>query len=385
MTDDEKSLTLDGLTGKNVISILISFGIIGVCVYLTGHYTQTHFPDGLGNESTLCNINQYFTCSHATKSNASSLFGVPVSFLGMLVGFSFLLGSIFPSREFERTNSFISKVNVLGVLLFLVYSLVELGSLCPMCTVFYALSLIQAFIYFKFGVNSFKPDAKYFVIIGGVFLIGAGIVKNHYNDKKVKQEIMKSQIVNSYFSLDEYKDFDMVSPYKIMTSTENFKDAPIQISVFSDFECPFCAVLAEALGKFKTKYAGQMNIQYFFYPLDNKCNKNIKRKFHDYACDAAMVAGCDPAKFAKVHDEIFKDQKDLSIKMLERIQEENGMTDCIKNSPAKAFITKAIEGAERIKLKSTPTLLINGRKIEGSLPADQFDSIFKAILEKAKK
>ncbi len=383
MSEQNKSLTLDGLTGRNLLSIFVSIAIIATCIYLTGHYTETHFPNGLGGESTLCNINNFFTCSHATKSVASNIMGVPVSFLGMLVGFFFLFGAIFPSKEFEATNSFISKVNLIGILFFFIYSLVELGALCPMCTLFYVLSGIQAFLFWKYGVPSFKPDIKILSILAVITLAGSGIVWNHYSEKRLKQEIMKDQIVNSFFSLDEYKEFKMESPYKILTSTENFNDAPIRVSVFSDFECPFCGVLAEQVEKFKEKYKGKMNIQYFFYPLDNKCNKNIKRKFHDYACDAAMVAGCDESKFLAVHDAIFKDQKNLSTSMLNEIQKENGLSGCIENSKAKDFITKAIEAAEIIKLQSTPTLLINGRKIEGSLPEDQFDSIFNAILSKA--
>jgi len=207
MTDKEKSLTLNGLTGINVLSILTSIAIIGTCIYLISHYTQTHFPDGLGGESSLCNINDYFTCSHATKSRASNVLGIPVAFFGMMVGFFFLFGSIFPSKEFEKTNSFISKINITGVVLFFGYSLISLGSLCPMCTLFYGLSIIQAFLFYKFGINSYKPDFKILSVLTLIFIGSSAIVWNHYQDKKIKQQIMKDQIINSFNALEEYKNF----------------------------------------------------------------------------------------------------------------------------------------------------------------------------------
>jgi hypothetical protein len=62
-------------------------------------------------------------------------------------------------------------------------------------------------------------------------------------------------------------------------------------------------VVAEQMPELVRRYGNKINIQYFFYPLDHKCNSNIKNKFHENACDAAMVAACDDKKFAKVNDD----------------------------------------------------------------------------------
>src|SRR5690606_33581738 len=89
------------------------------------------------------------------------------------------------------------------------------------------------------------------------------------------------------------------SPYKIHMATENFADAPVRISVFSDFQCPFCKLVSEQIPDLARGYEDKVNIQYLFYPLDNACNPELKREMHRFACKAAYLAACDKEKFVE--------------------------------------------------------------------------------------
>lgn len=378
----KKSLTLNGLTTPNVINLLMGLGIIGLTIYLTSYFFDAHFPAGIAGNKGMCDLNSFFTCSGATLSPVSNLFGIPVAFFGLIFGISIVVGTIFPSENFERTNKLISVINLPGILFFLIYSLTALGTLCPMCTLYYVLSGISAFLYFKYGVDGFSPGAKVLSILAVVTIAGSVLLSNHYHDKKERFSKINQQIVEQYKILEDLGPVQVNSPYYIVEA----QNAPIQMTVFSDFECPFCSILSEQLEKMKNepKYKGKLNIQYMFYPLDNFCNPGIKRKFHEYACKAAYVAACDAQKFVNVHDDIFHNQKSLDDDLLTSLEKKYGLKDCINNQAAKDFVASSIQEGDRLGLNSTPTIFLNGRKIEGSIPNKQFYAIFDYILEQSK-
>ncbi len=191
---------------------------------------------------------------------------------------------------------------------------------------------------------------------------------------------MSSSVVQQYRSLPNLGEPDQESDYKIHMATEKWLDAPLRLVVFSDFECPFCKVVSEQLPDFINRYKSKINIQYMFYPLDNKCNANMERPMHRNACDAAAVAACDAKKFHEVHDEIFENQAKLGSGALQDIMKKHGLTNCIGNPDLNTKIIVAINQGTKFNLKSTPTMILNGKKIEGSIPTPQFFAIMDDIL-----
>jgi protein-disulfide isomerase/uncharacterized membrane protein len=378
--DQKKGLTLNGMTGMNFLFILNAVAMIGVSIYLTTHFYNTLYPTTLGGQGSLCDLSSFFNCDAATYSKASNLMGIPTSFFGIIMGVIFLFTSLMPSENSEKTASALSKYNFIGCLVLFVFSLVVLGSLCPFCTVYYVLSGIAAYLLWKGGLNSWVPDFKG-LIAWGVILIASGFGFSQYtaSKEKLKSDLNKS-IVSQFRSLPVIGEPAVESPFKIHMATKNFADAPIRIAVFSDFECPFCKVVAEQMPEFTRRYGDKINIQYFFYPLDAKCNSNVKSRMHENACDAAMIAACDEKKFLKVHDEIFEKQGELKGGGLRAIAEKHGLENCINDENKNKVIT-LINAATQFNLRSTPTIIVNGKKIEGSIPSNQFFAIFDDILE----
>ena len=135
--EQRKSLTLNGLSGLNFLFILNAAVMVGVSIYLSSHFYSTLYPTQLGEAKTLCDINNFFNCNAATYSPVSNVMGVPIAFFGIVVGLFFLVASLMPSENMERTASAVSKYNFVGCVALFIYSLVALGSLCPFCTVYY--------------------------------------------------------------------------------------------------------------------------------------------------------------------------------------------------------------------------------------------------------
>jgi protein-disulfide isomerase/uncharacterized membrane protein len=379
--EKKKSLTLNGMTGINFLFILNAVAMIGVGIYLTTHFYNTLYPTQLGAGKTLCDISNFFNCDAATYSKLSNLAGIPISFFGVIMGLMFVFTSLMPSEAMEKTASAFAKYNFIGCVALFVFSIGALGSLCPFCTVYYALSGLAAFLLWKYGNNSWAPDIKVTAAWGGIVLVGAFFMYQHTASKEDVRSKLNSSIVEQYRKLAFLGDPKEESPFKIYMATEKFADAPIRISIFSDFECPFCKVVADQMPELIRRFPKQINIQYFFYPLDAKCNSNVKSRFHENACDAAFIAACDEKKFAEVHDEIFAEQEKLKGGALAEIAKKNSLETCLNNEEVKNKVIKLINQADQYNLKSTPTIIVNGKKIEGTIPSNQFFAIFEDLLQ----
>lgn len=383
--EQKKSLTLNGMTGLNFLFIMNAAAMIGVSLYLTTHYYDTLFPTQLGAAGSICNLSNFFNCDAATYSKLSNIAGVPIAFFGMIIGLLFIFSALMPSEAMEKTANAFSKYNFIGCIALFIFSLVALGSLCPFCTVYYVLSGIAFFLLRKGGLNTWIPDFKVTGVWGGIALVGAFLMFQHTSGKEDLRSKLNTSIVKQFNNMSSVGDPVPESPYKIHMSTATFAEAPIRITVFSDFECPFCKVVAEQMPALIRRYPGKINIQYLFFPLDAKCNSNVKGRFHEYACDAAYLAACNEKKFAEVHDDIFANQDKLKSGALVDLAKKHGGENCIADEANKNKVIAAINGATQFNIKSTPTIILNGKKIEGTIPNGQFFAIFDDILSNAKK
>jgi protein-disulfide isomerase/uncharacterized membrane protein len=387
----KKSLTMEGMSIPNAINVLCSVSIIGICIYLTNYFFASHFPAGIGGGSGICDISSFFTCSGATLSPVSNILGTPVAFFGLISGLIYLAGVIFPSENMEKTSAFIAYLNIPGIVFFFLYSLIALGTLCPLCTAYYVLSLGVAFLHYKHGANEWKsPSPKILGVWVVITIIGAGFFSSHYSDKLVIKKKLVQDVISQFNTLAKIGDPELQSPYLLAKGAENFKDSKIRLSVFSDFECPYCGIVSKQIhdmivsDEFQSKYKGKVSIAYYFYPLDQSCNPGIKRKFHEFACKAAMIAGCEADKFIAVHNYIFENQKSLSDEFLKSTVNKFGLKNCFKKSATGTFIGKSVRQGDDLGVASTPTLILNGLKIEGVIPNEQFFAIFDSILAEKK-
>ncbi|MBY0517885.1 MAG: thioredoxin domain-containing protein [Bacteriovoracaceae bacterium] len=379
---DKKGLTLQGMTSQHAVHILVAILMIGTGVYLTSHYYSTLYPTTLGGSSTLCDVSAFWNCDVATHSPVAAIAGVPIAFFGLLNGIMLLAASIFPNPAMEKTCSAVSKYNAMGTIALLGYSLVALGGLCPVCSLYYVLSWISCFLFIRYGLNEWMPDLKVTAIAAVITIAGGAGFNQYTSTRATKQLTITTQVIDQYKKLADYGDPENASPYRVHSSTENFQDAPIRVSVFSDFQCPFCKMVAEQMPQLARRYEGKINIQYFFYPLDSACNPNVKSAMHEFACSAAMLAACNTKNFASIHDEIFAAQEKLNFETLKAIAEKNGLSECFTKQSTRDAVLTSMNAATKFNLRSTPTIIINGKKIEGSIPNPQFFAIFDEILKK---
>ena len=363
-----------------IVIFILSAMMIGFSLYLTQHYFDLRFPTGLESKS-LCNVNQFFNCDKTTLSLFGNVFGVPIALFGAIIGSLLLAGLIFKNENYERSIYFTLAINFIGCVLLFSYSLFVLRGLCPFCTLYYIVSGI-VFLYFFRKSKTMKPSLPFLISFAVIVLAISGMVKMNVDTKAKAQREISTDLIKQYYSLPNLGEPKIASEYKIATAV----NAPIRMIIFSDFECPACKLLSELVPLLASRYNGKIEIQYFYYPLDNSCNPSMERPLHQYACKAAFAASCMPLQdFSKVHDEIFHNQDKFETGFLDQFIKTNKLEKCVADPKTKEKVVALIKAADPFNIRSTPSYLINGVKIEGALPPDQMYSIMDEILKRAGK
>ena len=162
--------------------------------------------------------------------------------------------------------------------------------------------------------------------------------------------------------------------------TKGNPDALITIVEYTDFQCPFCSKARNSLDEVEKNYGDKVRIVFKNLPLD----------FHKQAFLAAEAALCglDQKKFWEMEKKLFENQQGLMPEQLPEHAKAVGMDvgkfeACLKEHKYKAHVEKDMAGAAKIQATGTPAFFINGRKIGGARPFDDFKKIIDEELPKA--
>ena len=148
--------------------------------------------------------------------------------------------------------------------------------------------------------------------------------------------------------------------------------APVTIVLFSDFQCPFCARVGPTLEEAQRTYGDKVRIVWKHQPLG----------FHPNALPAAKAAEAarEQGKFWQMHDRLFASQRELSPDAYDRFARELGLDlrrfqESIRSGKGQARIEDDQRLAARIGAQATPTMFVNGEKVEGAVPFATLKSV----------
>jgi len=157
-------------------------------------------------------------------------------------------------------------------------------------------------------------------------------------------------------------------------------DAKVTIVEYSDFQCPFCSrgyqILEEQV---MTEYDGKVRLFFKHLPL---------KTIHPWAEGAALATECAGDQsgdgFWKMYHAIFKSQRELNPDNLKAKVtdfaksaglDEGKFTQCYDGKTALPRVEKDLAEAAALGANSTPTFFINGRRLEGAQPLENFKAI----------
>lgn len=165
--------------------------------------------------------------------------------------------------------------------------------------------------------------------------------------------------------------------------TLGWADAPVTVSVYSDFQCPFCRRAAlEVVPALKTNYLAAGKAKLIF--------KNFAF-LGDESTWAAEAAACaaDQNRFWDYHDKLFEEQRGentgaFKVENLKRFAREIGLNGgefdtCFDEGKYTGQIADEISEAERRGLNSVPTFFVGETGVQYSSFEAASPSIGEAI------
>lgn len=386
----KRMLTMNGVRLPRILSFVSGLGMMAAAILTIRHFFIANYPESIF-QGSFCDISAFFNCDASVFSSLSQIMGVPLGFFGLIVGALVALGALFPSEDFEKTNTFIGLLNGLGVIGLLAYSVFVLRSLCLFCSGYYLFALLSLFLFWRFGLGRFRPSIKMLATFACITVLGAYGMIAYHDARRDAQAAAVMRVVNQYFELPEVGDPSFISPYWTARATDVFEEAPIRIVEYVDFLCPDCLFLTQQLDRLKAEFEGKINIAFQFFPLEARCNAVVDKDLHPGACELSYIAAYDPALFQVIHDEIFLNFNTArSPEWRRELAQRYGVEEAL-NDPYTQNIVQTIinTGAEYEKtsdrfahgIRSTPTMIINGRMVIGTLPDEHLRAIFQALVE----
>ena len=159
----------------------------------------------------------------------------------------------------------------------------------------------------------------------------------------------------------------------------------VTIVAYSDYECPFCARIEPTLDELLERYGDDLRLIHRHNPLD----------YHTYAMPAAMAASEAYAQkgnegFWAMHRLLFENQRSLDTATLEKLAKTVGLdVDRFKKALSrknhKAAIEKQRASAQSYGATLTPSFYVNGIRLRGAHPLEEFVRIVDEEKARAQK
>ncbi len=131
-------------------------------------------------------------------------------------------------------------------------------------------------------------------------------------------------------------------------------DAPIVIVEFSDFQCPYCSMAANAVNEVKVRFVFRQ------FPLSFHPDAHL-------AAQASLAAG-EQGKFWEFHDKLFANQKALTRGDLEKYAEEleldmTKFRAALDDATHEQKVNADMKLASDVYVDGTPTMFLNGKRV----------------------
>ena len=380
------------------ISLVLTLLSLCIHTYLTLHYYDINFDGDLGQSK--CNINTTFNCDTVALSPFAALLGIPLSLWGglthmvlVLLLCSLLSGFSSHPQYTKKYSLWLGGFITLVSILMFVISMTQLSSYCIYCMAAYALSFITLFTLWK----AQSREEKAFTIWEGtrgllthsksllIMLLAVPVMsfflhhrllertlESHGYSNSKKWDLMIERAISSWSANPQFKFSSLPS----LTKGPPADKAVMTVVEFADFLCIHCKKAASGLKTFAALYP-DVRFEFYNFPLDGACNKEIQRS-RNINCRMAKAVHCSGKQSNKwtLHDVMFENQDkfqkvsnisdaDNFIKIYTEASKLNWdeLKSCMESPEAQDTLLAQTQSAETAKIKATPTIYVEGRHL----------------------
>ena len=383
----------------NIIILLLSVVGLASSIYLT--YLHQQIFTGKLEDFGFCGISRSISCEAVSASPYSKIFGVPLSWLGILLYLFWIalaaIAAFKPENNTRISNGLILVTSAaavaaniyLGQLMFF-----TLGTVCLLCLLTYAINLLVLILVlhqakgFRLACLSegiramipFSGQTRFGFVLVFVLIATVGVIGQFQMQKRIEAA--------SKFDTVGFQKLQESPRHEVDVASDPFhggEEAKLTIVEFSDFQCPHCRKAHVILQTVLPGYGDQVKLVF----------KNMPLSMHHSSKALAQLseAAHKQGKFWPLHDLIFERQAEfkdtpLDKKALMKLAKDASLDMArVEKDYEDPSTEKAVKAdrkeAERLKIRSTPVILFNGLLIRGMPPPAVLKHIIELELERA--
>ncbi len=221
-----------------------------------------------------------------------------------------------------------------------------------------------------------------YILVFIIFSAGTFVGLTAYFIKNLsKQEQVKILL----YSKDlEFNLNNKVNNYSIMNIVQSKrnpflgnKDAKVVIVEYADFQCRFCKQFFPIIRRLTVEYKDKIRFEFRDFPI-----------LGDNSVFLAESGKCvnEQGKFFEFHDKIYTSKNKVTKENLFYILNSIGVNiekfnDCMQNRRYKKLVEDDLESGFRAGVKGTPTIFINGNKLDGVVPYSVLKKVVDRFIE----
>jgi protein-disulfide isomerase/uncharacterized membrane protein len=379
--------------GRTILAVAVALCAagLGLSVELTRIHALTHLDPTF---HSLCAVSEQVNCETVAQSPYSVALGLPISVWGLLayVAMGFLACWGLTSRRLHPLwpRGLLALMFTLSLLVSLVLgaiSFTRIDSMCLFCMGSYAVNLALfvlgallvrrseasplALVAADLGALASRP------VMAGAFGLCAAVVV---------AALMLA--VPPYWEHPAWRDLPVL-PEGVDGVGHHWigaKSPKVTVVEFSDYECPHCRRAHKEMRLLAARRPDDVRLVHRHFPLDRACNPQVKRKFHERACEFARAAECagEQDRFWAMNDALFSLQEggraedlDPELVAVQLGLDRSAFVDCMSGAKARARVDADVAEAAKRGVAGTPTYFVGEQAYPGGIPLSVLEDAIK--------
>lgn len=356
-------------------------------------------------------------CSKVAESKYSAIPNLPLlgnvpialfgfGFYGLLSYLSFLIFKTEDENSIQKISSVLLVLALAGLLvdIFLFsISIFIIKTICQLCFLTYLVTIgflvVLVLIRKQYNIKKFDLEnvakelgATLAVVYFFSFSFGYAASKMTVSGSGSQNLSTSRGMDNSEIAkkIEEYEKGPDLGLTANGSASIGKSDAPITIVKYADFNCGHCLHTSHILHTVLAEYDGMVRVIYKNFPLDGSCNRLISQpRPGASSCIAAIAAICadKQGKFEPMYRGLYDNTEkgvghtaSTVLNLANQLSlNSSQLKSCMGSKEAQNQLSAEIEEAAKLDIQSTPSLFINGKRIDAGTPNPEF---LKALLEK---
>lgn len=403
------------------MTILACAGLVAAATSTYVHVRMLADP----GYASFCDINASVSCTQVYQSRYGSVFGVPVA-LGGVIWFAAVLLLAYAGARAPRASApnvagyqLLWSTVGLAVAMYMAYaSFFVLGTVCLLCVVVYV-AVVGIFI--LSGGEEATPARRLPAAIVGdlravarepvglgllvVFVVGSVGSVGWFTwsppaPAPVPVQAVESAAPPPVVTADQRSEFERYWAAEprvelALPASAAAEGAAVVVIKFNDYQCPACAnahrAYAPIFAKYASSHPGRVRQVTLDYPLDPACNEQAPRGQHHGACAGAvavrLAAAVGDEQRVAMEDWLYGNQPGLTREAVVEALADVAGIDRARYDAAYDETVLAVQAdialGNGLPVEATPTYVINGVVVKGTLSPRYFDAAIAYELERA--